>query len=220
MVKEAEPSSIDDICMEVARLTGPVRSVSFELVTELMLLNLSPSRGDGDELARMFGVYKTSIEELENGLKSRFRKAGIDVPEELEECRKVTAKIVREADKRLTELRMFANENKAETEKFIAISSELRLMVLPSITDFLASLQKVRETHQSSDTQNDRDVVRSAVSKIDTIALSIRLISLNASVEAAHAGEAGRGFAVIAQEIQNLSDEAKQAIDYVRARIA
>jgi len=41
---------------------------------------------------------------------------------------------------------------------------------------------------------------------IEQIALKIRLISLNASVEAAHAGIHGKGFSFLAEEIKTLSD--------------
>ena len=206
--------------MELARLTGPVRSVSFELIAELMLLNLSPSRDGGEELAKMFKIYATALDALETGTEFRFRAANAKVPEALEECRKTTLCLVQEAEKNLLALRAQANKSNASTDNFIAISSEMRIRVLPAIADFLAALQEIREVEAATVSQNSKDLVQSAVSKIDRIALSIRLISLNASVEAAHAGKAGRGFAVIAQEIQNLSDEAKQAIDYVRARIA
>ncbi|GIT92735.1 hypothetical protein JANAI62_30280 [Jannaschia pagri] len=43
--------------------------------------------------------------------------------------------------------------------------------------------------------------------RIDTIARTVRLISLNARVEAAHAGDAGRAFGVIAEEIKTLSEQ-------------
>ena len=52
---------------------------------------------------------------------------------------------------------------------------------------------------------------------ITTIADTTNLLAMNASIEAAHAGASGKGFAVIAQEIRKLSAEARNQTESIIA---
>lgn len=52
--------------------------------------------------------------------------------------------------------------------------------------------------------------------EILAISSQTNLLALNASIEAARAGEAGKGFAVVAEEIRQLADNSRQAVDKIR----
>src|SRR4029078_5267326 len=61
--------------------------------------------------------------------------------------------------------------------------------------------------------------ISSIVDTINLIAERTNLLSLNASIEAARAGDAGRGFAVAAEEIRNLADRSAKATADIAAII-
>ncbi len=58
--------------------------------------------------------------------------------------------------------------------------------------------------------------INALTEEILAISSQTNLLALNASIEAARAGEAGRGFAVVAEEIRELADNSRQAVDKIR----
>ncbi len=54
---------------------------------------------------------------------------------------------------------------------------------------------------------------------IEKIAEQTRLLALNATIEASRAGDAGRGFSVVAGEVKDLANQASSAVDNIRERI-
>jgi methyl-accepting chemotaxis protein len=57
------------------------------------------------------------------------------------------------------------------------------------------------------------------INVMDEIAQKTDILSLNASIESTRAGEAGRGFALVADEIRNMAENSKQSSQEIRDMI-
>lgn len=90
---------------------------------------------------------------------------------------------------------------------------------ISTAAQFTSSLSKLTQTGSDDmkklmavmkDIQNSSTEILGVASTLSTFAHKIDLLSMNASIEAAHSGEAGKGFAVIAHEIKDLASQTSQ----------
>ncbi|MFN3075759.1 MAG: methyl-accepting chemotaxis protein [Alphaproteobacteria bacterium] len=62
--------------------------------------------------------------------------------------------------------------------------------------------------------------ISEVIRMIEMIASQTRLLALNATIEATHAGELGKGFAIVAREVRKLAGESATAVETIRSLVA
>ena len=108
----------------------------------------------------------------------------------------------------------------SDANEATSAASEGRQIVQQTVTSIQQLADNVRETADViGRLESDSNKVGSVLDVIKGIAEQTNLLALNAAIEAARAGEQGRGFAVVADEVRTLASRTQQSTEEIQNTI-
>jgi len=107
------------------------------------------------------------------------------------------------------------------TEELTGAVGEINRQVVNSADITADAVKKsAAMSNQISGLASASDQIGAVVHLINDIADQTNLLALNATIEAARAGDAGKGFAIVAQEVKTLASQTARATEDISAKVS